>query len=112
MLRPQFWWMSGRTACICRMTRWPDFWPLTEARTLSVSLGIWIRKSRTFCESLRFDDIAVCCVRRQNITHTHATASTQFVEANGIRIAHTEEGSRFSNPDPERHRERPGFRKG
>ena len=58
-LRSQLWWMSGPTACICRMTRWPVFWPPTETPTLSLSLRIWIRKSRTFFESLQFDYIAV-----------------------------------------------------
>jgi hypothetical protein len=37
--------------------KWPVFWPLTETRTLSLSLGIWTRKSRTFLKNLQFDDI-------------------------------------------------------
>src|SRR6266700_3205952 len=54
--RSRYWWMNGQTACICRMTTWPVFWPLTGIPRLLLSLEIWIRKSRTFFESLRFDD--------------------------------------------------------
>src|SRR5438445_9129647 len=54
--RSRYWWMNGQTACICRMTRWPVFWPLTGIPRLLLSLEIWIRKSRAFFESLRFDD--------------------------------------------------------
>src|ERR1700692_3895475 len=55
--RSRFWVTSGlRAACVCRMTGWPVFWPPTEMRMPWRSLVIWIRKSRTFFESLRFDD--------------------------------------------------------
>lgn len=52
--------MSGRTGCICHTTRWLLFWPRTEARTLSLLLGIWIRKSRTFYVSVRFEEHVSC----------------------------------------------------